>query len=248
MIVLLVHAQRVPSQRGTFLEEQVRTSPSVLAYPDFLKSFVLHTDASGKGLGAVLEQEQADGKNHPIASGKGLGAVLEQEQADGKNHPIAYASRTLSPHEQWYGITELETLAVVWSLKHFLAYLYGHKCIVYTDHSPVKSLLKTKHPSGKLARWGEVVSEFDLEVKYRPGCKSANADTLSRSPVSQSELEDDDEAFHSVQVGAVVPDSEGITEENEELVKLQREDKELGPVVTFLEQGVLPPEENIARQ
>ena len=66
--------------------------------------------------------------------------------------------------------------------------------------------LKTKHPSGKLAHWGEVVSEFDLEVKYRPGCKNANADALSQSPTSQSELEDDDEAFHSVQVGAVVLD------------------------------------------
>ena len=50
---------------------------------------------------------------------------------------------------------------------------------VYRLHSPVKSFLKTKHPSGKLARWGEVVSEFDLEVKYRPGCKNANADALS---------------------------------------------------------------------
>ena len=70
----------------------------------------------------------------------------------------------------------------------------------------MKSLLKTKHPSGKLARWGEVASEFDLEVKYRPGHKNANADALSRSPVSWSELEDNDEAFHSVQVGVVVSD------------------------------------------
>ena len=112
----------------------------------------------------------------------------------------------MSPHEQRYGITELETLPVVWSLRHFRAYLYGHKCIVYTDHSPGKSLLKTKHPSGKLAHWGKVVSEFDLEVKYHPGHKNANADALTRSPVSQSELQDDDEVFHSVQVEAVVSD------------------------------------------
>ena len=57
--------------------------------------------------------------------------------------------------------------------------------------------------------------------------------------------------FHSVQVGAVVPDvsdSEGITEENEELVKLQRQDEKLGLVVTFLEQGLLPPEGSMARR
>ena len=53
-----------------------------------------------------------------------------------------------------------------------------------------------------------------------------------------------------MQVGAVVSDvsnSEGITEENEELVKLQHQDEELGPVVTFLEQGLLQPEESMAR-
>ena len=152
-------------QEAFNLLKALLTSPPVLAYPDFSKAFVLYMDASGKG----------------------HGAVLEQEQADEKYHPIAYVSPTLSPHEQWYGITELETLAVVWSLRHFQAYLYGHKFVVYTAHSPVKSLLKTKHPSGKLARWGEVVSEFDLEVKYRPGHKNANADALSQSPVSWSE-------------------------------------------------------------
>ena len=79
---------------------------------------------------------------------------------------------------------ELETL---WSLRHIHAYLYGHKCIVCTDYSPVKSLLKTKHPSGKLAHWGEVVSEFDFEVKYRPGCKYVNAvHCLDHPPVSLS--------------------------------------------------------------
>ena len=80
------------------------TTPPVLAYPDFDKPFVMHTDAS------INE----------------LGAVLEQEQMDGKSHPIAYASRSLSKAEKNYGITELEALGVVWGAKHFRAYLYGH--------------------------------------------------------------------------------------------------------------------------
>ena len=103
----------------------------VLSYPDFLKPFTLETDAS------VL----------------GLGAVLSQQQDDGHLHPVAYASRALSPQEKRYGITELETLAVVWSMQHYHAYLYGHEVTVFTDHSAVKAVLETPSPSGEHARW-----------------------------------------------------------------------------------------------
>ena len=97
---------------------------------------------------------------------EGLGAILEQEM--GMLHPVDYASRSC-------GITELEALGVVWGAKHFRAYLYGHKCIVYTDHSPLKSMLSAQHPSGKIARWNQSLYEFDLELKYRPGRVNANA-------------------------------------------------------------------------
>lgn len=77
-------------------------TPSVLTYPHFDKIFILHTDASGEGLGAVLEQKQRV-------------RML---------HPVAYASRTLTKRERKYGNTELEALGVVWALKHFRGYLY----------------------------------------------------------------------------------------------------------------------------
>ena len=127
------------------------TSSPILAYPDFTKPFVLETDAS-------------------IA---GLGAVLSQRQEDGSTRPIAYASRSLLKHEQNYGITEMEGLGVVWAVRHFQPYLYGHFCEVYTDHEALKSLLNTPQPSGKLARWGMAIQELNLKIMHRSGRKNS---------------------------------------------------------------------------
>ena len=87
------------------------TSPPVLVYPKFGPDceFILETDASYVG----------------------LGAVLSQRQADGKAHPIAYASRSLDVHEKKYGVTELETLGLVWAVRYFRPYLLGHKTSLY---------------------------------------------------------------------------------------------------------------------
>ena len=120
------------------------TSAPLLVFPDFSKRFILETDASGLGLGAILFQKQSDWL---IA-------------------PIAYASRTLQQHEANYGISELEVLAVVCATKHFRVYLYGHPCDVYTDHEALQALLNTPYPSGKLARWGMALQEFDLHLHY----------------------------------------------------------------------------------
>ena len=183
-------------------------TPPVLVYPDFNKGFVLHTDASIEG----------------------LGAVLEQEQEDGKLHPVAYASRSLSKSEKNYGITELEVLGVVWGAKHFRAYLYGHKCVVYTDHSPLKAMLSAQHPSGKLARWSQSLSEFDLELRYRPGRVNSNADALSRAPVD-CEFEDESTEIQVAQVSAGVVETQQPVEE---LRELQRADSEVGQVLRFV--------------
>ena len=103
----------------------------VLAYPKFTEEFVSETDASLSG----------------------VGAILSQQQPDGKLHPVAYASRALSPPDINYGITELETLAVVWAVAHFRTYLYGQIVTIYTDHAAVKAVLQNPNASGKHARW-----------------------------------------------------------------------------------------------
>ena len=139
------------------------TSPPVLVYPKFGpdSEFILETDASYVG----------------------LGAVLSQRQEDGKVHPIAYASRSLDVHEKKYGVTELETLGLVWAVRYFRPYLLGHKTTVFTDHSACLSLLNHPRPSGKLARWALTIQEMDLLIKHRSGKSNTNADALSRNPV-----------------------------------------------------------------
>lgn len=109
----------------------VLTTAPTLAYPNFNQEFVLETDASIQGLGAILSQQQRD---HKI-------------------HPVAYASRALSPSENNYGITELETLAVVWAVSHFHQYLYENSVTIYTDHTAVKAVLESPNPRAKHARW-----------------------------------------------------------------------------------------------
>ncbi len=209
--------------QGAFLKlKDLLVTPPVLAYPDFNRGFVLHTDASIQG----------------------LGAVLEQEQDDGRLHPVAYASRSLSKAEKNYGITDLEALGVVWAVKHFRAYLYGHKCVVYTDHAPLKAMLKAQHPSGRLARWSLALSELELEVRYRPGRVNSNADALSRAPLSGTDSAVEEE----VQVAQVMA-SEGHGEEQclSDIGRLQRSDSEVSQVIRFVRDGVSPEEPKVDR-
>ena len=194
--------------------KKLLTTAPVLSFPQFDKSFIVETDASGLGLGTVLAQRQEDG------------AV----------QPIAYASRSLQPHERNYGITELEGLGVVWAVKHFPPYLYGHSYDVYTDHSALTSLLNTPQPSGKLAHWGMAIQEMDIRIHHRTGRSNANADALSRSPLA-------DQGCPSAEktqgvIAAIEP---------EDLSALQRQDKELAAIICYLEIGVLPEDEKLAK-
>ena len=170
------------------------------------------------------------------ASGNGLGAVLAQQQDDGLVRPIAYASRSLQEHEKRYGVTKLEGLGVVWAVKHFRPYLYGHQCDIYTDHEALKSLLNTPQPSGKLARWGMAIQELDVRILHRSGKHNANADALSRVPLEQSEVHQEDKRKI---VGAIAATSE--------LAELQRKDERLKQIIDFQESGTLPSEEKQAK-
>ena len=119
------------------------------------------------------------------ASIHGLGAILSQLQTDGKLHPVAYASQALNKAEKNYSITELKTLAVVWASSHFHSYLYGNTVIVLTDHSAVRAVLESPNPISKHTRWwtklyGRGVKK--VVIRYWAGRENVGADAFSWSP------------------------------------------------------------------
>lgn len=204
--------------------KKLLTEAPLLAYPDFTQPFLLETDASISGLGAVLAQRNKDSQ---------------------QVHPIAYASRTLLPHEANYRISELEGLGVVWAVKHFRHYLYGYKCVVFTDHEALKALINTPHPSGKLARWGLALQELDLQIHYRPGKKNMNADALSRAPAQTTT----DRPFGII---ATLTSGDVQEEDREErvtqpLASQQRDDPEK-VTIDYLKDAILPEENTKAKE
>ena len=130
----------------------------ILDHPNFEKEFILITDASGEGLGAVLAQ-----KNN-----------------ENKEYVIAYASRSLVGAEKNYPITELECLAIFWGVQHFHKFLANNKFKIVTDHAALKGLMNAKIPKGRRARWVMELQQYDFEVIHRSGKENKNADALSR--------------------------------------------------------------------
>jgi hypothetical protein len=127
--------------------------------PNFKLQFIVHTDASGVA----------------------IGAVLAQKDEQGREYACAYASRMLKGAEIHYGITEKECLAVWWAIMEFRVYIHGTEFIVVTDHSALQWLMKLQNPQGRLARWILFLQTFRFTVIHRSGKTHVNADALSRS-------------------------------------------------------------------
>jgi len=150
--------------------KQKLTSQPILQYPYFSREFILTTDASNYGAGAVLSQGHI-----------------------GKYLPIAYASRNSNKAERNYSTVEKELAAIVWGIKQFRPYLYGRKFKIVSDHKPLTWIMSVKDPGSRLLRWRIKLAEYDYEIVYKPGVQNSNADALSRIGALAEESGDSDE-------------------------------------------------------
>ena len=144
-------------------------NPPVLGFPDFTQPFIVHTDASHQGLGAVLYQKQG-----------------------GKLRVIAYGSRTLTAAEKNYHLHagKLKFLALKWAVTdRFRDYLYyAPTFTVYTDNNPLTYILSTAKLNATTSRWVAELADFHFNIKYRPGKSNSDADALSRMPLDVDAL------------------------------------------------------------
>ena len=137
--------------------KEALVTPPILAYPRVNDPYILHTDASSTGIGAVLSQMQ-----------------------DGQERIIAYFSKQLSKTQRSWAAIERECFALVQALDRLQPYLWGAEFVIYTDHKPLTSLFRAEIRNTKIQRWAIQISEFGAPIRYKPGSKNISADLLSR--------------------------------------------------------------------
>ena len=168
------HLDLPPEAREAFDHlKAVCLQAPILAFPDFNKPFLLETDASGKG----------------------LGAVLSQKQSDGQYHPITYASQIMSETEQRYHSNKQEFLALKWAVTdQFHEYLspYGknrNEFIVRTDNNPLTYIFSSANMDAAVQRWVAQLASYNFALEYQKGKDDTVADFLShlddRLPVGE---------------------------------------------------------------
>ena len=129
------------------LKQACMNSP-VLAFANYTKDFLLKTDTSQEG----------------------LGAVLSQKQEDGQLHPVAYGSQALTTHEKNYHSTKLEFLALKWAItEHFKEYLLYQPFLVKTDNNPLMYIMTTPNLDATGHQWVGALSKFNFQLEYQKG-------------------------------------------------------------------------------
>ena len=192
----------------------------ILSFPDFTKPFSLETDASGRG----------------------LGAVLSQKQADGRYHPIAYASRVMNETEQRYHLNKQEFLALRWAVtEQFQEYLSPYRknrneFVVCTDNNPLTYIFSPANLDAAGQQWVACLTSYNFSLEYQKGKDNTVANFLSRM---NERLPDEEVQEYLNQIphpgvkavldNAITP----IEEHAEQGVRLTPDHQECSPEVTI---------------
>ena len=159
------------------LKRKVQSMP-ILVFPDFDKPFLLKTDASKEG----------------------LGAMLSQKQGDGHFHSVTFGSCSLSPSERNYHSSKLEFLVLKWSItEHFKEYLAYTSFVVWTDNNPLTYVLTMPNLDTTGHQRVSALALFQFELEYQKGADNGVTDVLSWFPISCSQ-----ETIQSLLEGVII--------------------------------------------
>ncbi|GBG64361.1 hypothetical protein CBR_g41561 [Chara braunii] len=137
------------------------TRVPVLKLPDPTLPFILTTDASQYGIGAVLQQDDGNGLR-----------------------PVEFMSKKIKTEKLHDSTYEKELYALVCALKHWKHFLLGRHFKIFSDHSTLQWMKSQGELNDKLARYIQFIDMFDFELKHKKGCYNKVADALSRRPDS----------------------------------------------------------------
>ena len=205
----------------------------VLAYADYTKPFVLHTDASTTG----------------------LGVVLYQKQEDGKERVIVYASRTLNKSERNYDVHKLEFLALKWVITdRFHEYLYGATFGIFTDNNPLTYILSTAKLDAMGHRWVASLVPYNFTLHYKPGKLNNDVDMLSRidwntlDPTEVKAMMDLAQVDRTLILEAEVRGGQaadapfimkalGLVDDTRNWIRIQNEDPQIRKIIDLIQSG-----------
>ncbi|CAM5113432.1 unnamed protein product [Eretmochelys imbricata] len=139
-------------------------SDPVLSAPDFDKLFLVTTDASERGVGAVLMQE---GPNQEF-------------------HPVVFLSKKLSERESHWSISEKECYAIVYPLEKLRPYVWGQCFHLQTNHAALQWLHTAKGNNKKHIWWSLALQDFDFDIQHISGASNKVVDALSRESFPES--------------------------------------------------------------
>ena len=164
------------------------------------------------------------------ASGHAIGAVLEQDDGDGRR-PVAYYSRVLNVHEQRYSIRERELLAVVNAIRHWRCYLYGNHFEVHTDHESLRYLKTQEKLNDRQVRWLELLEQFEFKITPIKGNRNLVADALSRHPQDAPEKHPANQDLLSRVLSRALPtDDHPVRQEINNLMTFRTTDQDLATI------------------